>query len=262
MTTYSRFLRWFLISLALHGLALAAFQWLPEPEPAAITAVPGQSAPVLRLQTGFIAAAESAPRPEPARAAAPPLVTGQGREALLEEEPTAEVAETPAPTTEPKEEAVETSEPVPAAKTDTDASAKAAKSEVKPEPERAPLPEAAAAPIPNAAPRPAPASAPLVQPETEGERTRTTVKIRRAPLPPYPQAALRAGLSDVITLLEVAIDARGRVSDARILKSCGRADMDRSALNTVRRVWRFQPAKQFGKAVPSRETVEIYWKIR
>jgi TonB family protein len=270
LNAHPRFVRWLLISLGLHGLALAGFQWLPDSEPARIRLDSGQSAPVIALQTGFVA---SPPAPKPP--AAPPIpqspavITGEGAAPPVEETPEAlpppESPDTPPPSEVPLHEP----ERFPVPKPDPEP-----EQEFEPKPEEAPAIEV---PAPPAAPTETPIvpnvptpdrlrtsedPAAFVEPTTVGDPSERAASVLRAPLPPYPRAALRAGLTDVVTLLEVEIDERGKVRAARILLSCGREDMDRSALNTVRRVWRFQPAERLGRPVSSRETIEILWQIR
>jgi len=83
----------------------------------------------------------------------------------------------------------------------------------------------------------------------------------RAPKPPYPRAAVRRGIENVTTVVRVRIDAAGRVTSASLVRSCGRTDMDRSALGTIERSWRFRPATRNGTPVPAATTVRIHWRL-
>ncbi len=94
------------------------------------------------------------------------------------------------------------------------------------------------------------------------ERAMPPLRLKRAPLPDYPRAARRAGVSGVATLLEVHITADGRIVEAAIIRSCGRADMDRAALNTVRRRWRFENWDASGREAIRQENVRIVWQLK
>lgn len=64
-------------------------------------------------------------------------------------------------------------------------------------------------------------------------------------------------------VLSVQIGADGKPDEVTLIGSCGRSDMDRSAINTVRRKWRFEPALAAdGKAVSSVERIVIRWELR
>lgn len=95
-----------------------------------------------------------------------------------------------------------------------------------------------------------------------GSRNVQPASIRRSPLPKYPQAAIRAGIEDVTTILRVTIGPDGRARSVSVVRSCGRRDMDESAVRTVESRWRFAPAQRFGKPVESTETITIRWQLR
>ena len=61
-------------------------------------------------------------------------------------------------------------------------------------------------------------------------------------------------------LLRVTVGADGRVRDAAVRQSSGYDDLDRAALRAVRR-WTFVPARADGRAVASRVTVPIDFKL-
>lgn len=61
------------------------------------------------------------------------------------------------------------------------------------------------------------------------------------------------------SLLEVDIDAQGRVRNVRILRSLG-LGLDEKAIEAVRR-WRFKPASLQGKRVASRTRLEIQFQL-
>jgi TonB family protein len=73
-------------------------------------------------------------------------------------------------------------------------------------------------------------------------------ELKEHPEPVYPAEALAQRLSASVEL-ELTIDARGQVSDARVLTPAGHG-FDEAALRAVR-TWTFEPAKQGGMPVQS-----------
>jgi len=108
---------------------------------------------------------------------------------------------------------------------------------------------------PKTEPKPAATNLPV------GSRSVTQASITRSPLPKYPRAAIRAGVEGVSTFLRVTIGPDGRAQKVSVVRSCGRTDMDESAIRTVKSRWRFKPAERFGKPVASTETITIHWKL-
>jgi protein TonB len=80
------------------------------------------------------------------------------------------------------------------------------------------------------------------------------------PLPPYPAAARRMGMEGVVRL-EVIVAPDGRVREVRVLRSSGHAMLDEAAVSTVRRQWRFVPARREGVPVESRAEVPIRFRL-
>jgi len=96
-----------------------------------------------------------------------------------------------------------------------------------------------------------------------GQDDGRAISVVSGPLPSYPRAARAAGVSGVETILSVRVGTDGRAQAVSLIQSCGRADMDRSAINTVRRKWRFEPATDAaGQAVASVERIAIRWELR
>ena len=62
-------------------------------------------------------------------------------------------------------------------------------------------------------------------------------------------------------LLDVLVAADGRARDVRIERSSGFPLLDDAAVATVRRSWRFIPAKRDGVSVESRVTVPIRFRL-
>ena len=81
------------------------------------------------------------------------------------------------------------------------------------------------------------------------------------PVPPYPPDALAGGIEGLV-LLRVRIGADGAVEEAAVHQSSGTPSLDESALSTVRRQWRFQPATRCGLAVSYEAILPIRFTIR
>ena len=98
-----------------------------------------------------------------------------------------------------------------------------------------PPPAEAPAPLPEAAPA---AAAAGDRPEPIADQARP---------PSYPPAALRRGESGSV-VVRVDVDATGMPFNATIVQRSGSRDLDRAAVDAVRR-WRFTPAQSNGQAV-------------
>jgi protein TonB len=85
-------------------------------------------------------------------------------------------------------------------------------------------------------------------------------KLPNNPAPPYPtDAYVRRQQGRV--LLEVRIDARGKVTAIRVSQSSSVSPLDQAALDAVEE-WQFQPARRGGEAVAFTVTVPIRFVIR
>ena len=73
------------------------------------------------------------------------------------------------------------------------------------------------------------------------------VPLEGQPPPRYPSAALRRGDSGTV-VVRVDVDASGNPGGVALVKRSGSRDLDRAAMEAVRR-WRFRPAQQKGQAV-------------
>lgn len=95
-----------------------------------------------------------------------------------------------------------------------------------------------------------------------GSRTPTLPQQLPAnPAPAYPRASWLQGHAGVVRLL-VTVGVDGRVVEAVVTESSGFPDLDRSARETVRNVWKFEPAKWEGQAIESQIVVPIRFQIR
>ncbi|MCA1653652.1 MAG: TonB family protein [Sphingomonadales bacterium] len=77
--------------------------------------------------------------------------------------------------------------------------------------------------------------------------------------PPYPEAKRMLGEEATLTL-KLTIDAGGRVV---AVEPIGKADPDflRSARSHLLRVWRFEPATEDGKPVPSTKVITLRFEL-
>jgi periplasmic protein TonB len=75
----------------------------------------------------------------------------------------------------------------------------------------------------------------------------------------YPPEALRAGL-EARVVLELSIDATGRVEAARIMKEEGEG-FGAAAVRIARRYFRFRPARRDGAAVATRITFTVHFEL-
>ncbi|MGB1220349.1 MAG: energy transducer TonB [Alcanivoracaceae bacterium] len=137
--------------------------------------------------------------------------------------------------------------------------------ETPPAPKPVPKPAApAVTPAPEPEPEPAPQTAPEPVPETVMEQAqekaqekaddaptvippKVDASARQNPPPVYPSTSRRRGEEGTV-VLAIHIDARGRVTAARVARSSGHARLDRVALEAVRH-WRYQPATRAGVAI-------------
>lgn len=128
--------------------------------------------------------------------------------------------------------------------------------------------KAEAAPAPSVTPAPA---APAAQPsasappsQTADSRPPLTLPKLNAdylhnPAPPYPEQARERGEQGKV-LVRALINAGGAVSELSVKRSSGFADLDRSALETVKK-WRFVPARRGAEAVSAWVVVPITFSL-
>ena len=107
---------------------------------------------------------------------------------------------------------------------------------------------------PTPAPHPATAPPPIAAPPVNTAATSDAV-VQSSPAPRYPQDALRRGLGGTVKV-RASIAADGSVADVALAEGSGNRDLDRAALEAVRR-WRFKPATRNGQPVASEVSVPI-----
>lgn len=93
-----------------------------------------------------------------------------------------------------------------------------------------------------------------------GAEKKARVSVVRAPKPPYPRLARKAGFEGKV-MLDVEVAKDGSVKSCNVLRSSGREDCDNAAVETVRERWRFQPATLNGIPVQSREKIVVVYNL-
>jgi protein TonB len=110
-----------------------------------------------------------------------------------------------------------------------------------------------AAPAPVAAPKPVEHEVVKVPPSTQGKGARITQ-------PEYPPSSRRAGEAGTVTL-QALVQADGRPSEVKIVKSSGFDKLDEAAVKEVQRNWRFVPGKEDGKPVAMWHTFAVTFRL-
>jgi protein TonB len=234
--------RWLVVSLGAHALAISAYAAWSLASPAAPHA--SQASPVAALEWRERAEVFEPAEWSDASAAAPLEPFETVEEALLVE---ADVP--PAPEAELQAPQQPTLEPL-----DVRASRIPARFASLARAERAAA--ASAGPVAIDAP-----PAPLVTP-TPAPPPRFVAAAPRSELnerPEYPKLARARGWEGT-TLLQLSIDAGGRVANARVLVSSGHEVLDRAALDAVAS-WSFIPARRGDTAVASSVEAPIVWRL-
>jgi TonB family protein len=97
-------------------------------------------------------------------------------------------------------------------------------------------------------------------PEEEGEggEVLEPAVLRSKVSPVYPEEARRAGIQGSV-ILEVAIDAAGRVTEVQVVRGLPYG-VSESAVEAVRR-WHYRPARGTAGPVPSRKTVRVLYTL-
>lgn len=96
-------------------------------------------------------------------------------------------------------------------------------------------------------------------PNSGGVVRQTRASYLSNPAPSYPSVAKRKKQQGKV-ILDVLLNAKGRVDSIRIYRSSGYTSLDKSALKAVRR-WRFKPQKLGGIAVASKVYVPVVFEL-
>jgi TonB family protein len=92
------------------------------------------------------------------------------------------------------------------------------------------------------------------------EESVTTPQLIYSPPPDYTEEATQNRIQGSV-ILECVVGEDGRIESARVLQGLGYG-LDENALNTVQKLWRFQPATQDGAPVSTTVTVEVTFNLR
>lgn len=114
---------------------------------------------------------------------------------------------------------------------------------------------------PRPAQRPTPAPATATPDSTRAPSTGATTLAMpiSSPPPRYPQRAVQRRETGTVRV-QVQVGADGNPVDVSVLESSNSRDLDRAALDAVRR-WRFRPAQRDGQAVAGTVVVPIEFKL-
>ena len=77
--------------------------------------------------------------------------------------------------------------------------------------------------------------------------------------PAYPEMSRRRGQEGTV-MLELRVDANGRVTEVRVVESSGFSALDAEAVKTVRD-WRFRPAQRGGLPVAGSITTAVHFRL-
>ena len=77
--------------------------------------------------------------------------------------------------------------------------------------------------------------------------------------PNYPESSRRRGQEGTV-MLELRVDANGRVTEARVVESSGFNALDAAAVETLRE-WRFRPAQRGGMPVAGSLTTAVHFRL-
>ena len=125
-------------------------------------------------------------------------------------------------------------------------------------------PPSVAAPPPQiviAAPPPVVAAPVVAAPPPPPPPTELKAIEKTHSLPPYPALSQRMGEQGT-TLLKVAIDNTGKVTECTVVTSSGSTRLDAAAVEYVKANWRWQPPTQAGKPVSATTEVSVKWDLK
>ncbi|MBY4678295.1 energy transducer TonB [Marinobacterium arenosum] len=240
-----------LLSLLLHLVLAGGIWWYRSQQPAQPPGRPsGWAGP---LQTRLVPAPRRETVESLERAESEPLI-----EPEPEPEPEPALQLTPEPEPEPPpivKKTVETRRPTPSA-------AKA--TPVVPPPavkQRAQARQSAPSPSEQGAEAPAAAAESLAPAPEEGPVELQAPQYAMPATPPdYPLRALRRGWQGQV-LLQLQLDAVGRVTAVEVVRSSGYPVLDRAAEQAARR-WRFKPAIRHGRPVASYVKIPVDFQLK
>ena len=236
-----------LCALAFHAalVACAAFFGWFSPDPTTLPELDLTSIDLSFSETPEETAAPATPPPQPA----------------VEPPPPAPEPPTPAPEPPP---IVKPLEPVPpkTPKPVVPPQAMPRPAEAKPVPKVPPKPSPD--PKPQESPPPKPQPSVAIPPAPAPSQARIAVDKppvpRRRIKPEYPRGARERGEEGDVTL-ELDISESGTVNDVRIIASCGFAELEQAAIQTVKRA-RFTPARRGNSKVPATARLTLTFRLK
>ena len=98
-------------------------------------------------------------------------------------------------------------------------------------------------------------------PAPEPVRVNPKIDLKRSQEPAYPPASRRAGEQGSL-ILQVLIDADGRVEGSKLVQSSGFERLDQAALEGVKTSYRFIPGTVDGKPAQMWYTFKFTWKLQ
>jgi protein TonB len=125
-------------------------------------------------------------------------------------------------------------------------------------------PEARPAIAPSPAPRAPPPTAITVPPPLPAPapvQVAPHLDLRASREPEYPPLSRQLGEQGSV-VLQVLVDADGRVADTKLVQSSGFARLDQAALAQIKSAYRFAPGTVDGKSQPMWLTIKYNWQLR
>lgn len=230
------------------GIALIGWMAVLLREPAPKVQLPAATQPAAAVEPASPAQASLPPEPEKPAPVTASLATNPPPARLPPSPPVAPPKASPPPTQAamPKLAPAAGAKPAPAGQ--TPAPLPASKTEPQPPPVAA-----------ETKPEPAkPASEPHTPPPPPREPVRTPPRVAQTAPAAYTPEALQKGIEGAV-LLSVDIDDQGVPRRARVLRSLD-PGLDRKAIESLAG-WRFTPATEDGRAVPSTANVEVNFRL-
>lgn len=243
-----------LCALAFHAVLVACaafFGWF-SPDPTTLPELDLTSIDLSFSETPEETAAPATPPPQPA--VEPPPAP---------DPPPPPAPEPPPPAPEPPP-IVKPPEPVPpkTPKPVVPPQAMPRPAEAKPVPKVPPKPSPDPKPPESPPPKPQPSVA--IPPAPAPSQARIAVDKppvpRRRIKPEYPRGARERGEEGDVTL-ELDISESGTVNDVRIIASCGFAELEQAAIQTVKRA-RFTPARRGNSKVPASARITLTFRLK
>lgn len=248
MSSQRDFVASFFAALMLHGMAAVFF--------GGVLAVRLQEMPVLQLKSGhssvsvtLLSAAETAPDPVPP---APEVVAPVPTVATMPEE---KVVQEPQPP--PPEPEVEKVIPVPPEAPAQIGAQEMSASAAKAQPLTDPLTDETATVAAFTAPEePVPVPPSPVDADAMEKGVESALAVAQGPSPLYPPGARRRGEQGTVRV-KVWVQPDGLVRNVELLKSSGYDSLDRCALETLHRRWKYAPLKGEGRE----DVVDIVFRL-